>query len=262
MKRRPYAGEVTKDYLKKLGIEFVSTNGTIVIKNGKLATLHVNKNAKKPYANVQVYDPDLRAEGTHPGEFCIGVHVLNYVWNKQDKPAGMVIDHIDNDPRNNDLMNLQCITISENLAKEKSHWHTTETKCKLNKPRSFYEDKLKRYELMYEAAKQNEDADKAHKLRSYISQCRARLRYYDSHIEEAKAIQAEQEKLEAQKREYHERAQKLKELKANVNSARKYYKEVANAYGKDDEIAIKYWGEWKLAIAMLHGFQAETKVEL
>jgi hypothetical protein len=51
----------------------------------------------------------------------------------------------------------------------------------LNKPRSFYEDKLAGYEKAYEEAKLNKDADLAHKLRAYISQTRARLRYWDSH---------------------------------------------------------------------------------
>lgn len=54
-------------------------------------------------------------------------------------------------------------------------------KCRLNKPRSFYEEKLERYEQLYEAAKLAKDANKVHKLRANLSQSRARLRYWDSH---------------------------------------------------------------------------------
>lgn len=265
MKRRTYAGEITKDYLKKLGVEHVTTDGKFVIKNSKLAKIHVNKNAAKPYGLVSFYDPDLYAsvpaEEKRPstGVVIIGVHVLNYVWNKEDKPQGMVIDHIDNNPLNNDLSNLQMITQGENIAKERDNWHVYETKCKLNKPRSFYEDKLAGYEAKYEEAKANSDAEATHKLRTNISQCRARLRYYDNHLEEAKNLQLNKEAEDAQKREYHERALKKKELKANVDSAHKYYKQARDTYGKDDPTVKQYWAEWKLAIATLHDFEAKTK---
>lgn len=265
--KRKYASEVTKDYLKKLGVEFVSTNGTTVVINGKVAKFTCSNSGKRPYNNVAFYDPDIRAatpkeERTNTtGQLLLGVHVLNYVWNVKDKPSGMVIDHIDNDSTNNDITNLQCITISENLAKEKPNWHVSETKCKLNKPRGFYEEKLEKYELLYEVAKENKDVELAHKLRTNIAQTKSRLRFYDSHIEEAKSLQLNKELNDIQKREYHERAQIKKLLKSRVDSARKYYKEVCKAYGKNDEIVRKYWGEWKLAIAMYQGFCAETKSE-
>lgn len=265
MKRRTYAGEITKDYLKKLGVEFVSTNGAAVIVNGKVAKFSCSHSNKRPYNNVMFYDPDLRAatpkeeRTTTTGQLVIGVHVLNYVWNVKDKPSGMVIDHIDNDSTNNDISNLQCITVSENLAKEKPNWHISETKCKLNKPRGFYEEKLEKYELLYEAAKENKDTELAHKLRTNIAQTRARLRYYDNHISEAQSVQVVQEQIEARKREYHERAQIKKLLKAKVDSAHKYYKQVRDVYGEKDEIAKKYQAEWKQAIAKLHDFEAKTK---
>ena len=267
MKRKPYASEVTKTYLKKLGVEFVSTNGATVIVNGKVAKFSCSHSNKRPYKNISFYDPDIRAatpkeERTNTtGQILLGVHVLNYVWNKEDKPSGMVIDHIDNDSTNNDISNLQCITVSENLAKEKPNWHTSELKCKLDKPRDFYEEKLAKYEALYEEAKVNSDAELAHKLRTNIAQTRARLRYYDNHLEEAKSLQLAKEVENIQKREYHERAQMRRLLKAKLDSARKYYKEVCKAYGKNDEIARKYWGEWKLAIAMYQGFCAKAKVE-
>lgn len=265
--RKPYAGEVTKDYLKKLGIEHVSEDGLTVIRKGKQLNVCFSEKTKKPYGKVQFHDSELYAATPKEerligcGRISLDIHVLNYVWNRADKPQGMVVDHIDNNPRNNDISNLQCITPGENLAKERTNWNTYELKCKLNKPRSFYEDKLAHYEALHEQAKAEHDAEAAHALRTNISQCRARLRYYDNHIEEAQELQCTKEQEEAKKKEYRERAQKKKELKANVDSARKFYKELANAYGKDDPIVKKYWYEWKLAIAMFHGFCAEISAE-
>lgn len=259
MKTKTYAREVTKEFLQKLGVEHVSTDGKEVIVNGQVATLIPTKNNKKGnrhYYNIRLYDKE------NDAIFDAGVHVLNYVWNSgNSKPQGLIIDHIDNDADNNDISNLQCITPGENLAKERTNWNVIELKCKLDKPRSFYEDKLAHYVALHEQAKKDHNAEAAHKLRTNISQTRARLRYYDSHIEEAQALQRAKEQEEANKKYYHERAKKKKELKANVDSSRKFYKELANAYGKDDPIVKKYWYEWKLAIAMYHIFCAEISAE-
>ena len=124
-----------------------------------------------------------------------------------------------------------------------------------------YEEKLAKYEALYEEAKANHDATKAHKLRTNVANLRANLRYYDSHLDEAKSLQLNKEVENIQKREYHERAQMKRLLKAKVDSAHKYYKEIAHAYGKNDEIARKYWGEWKLAVAMYQGFCAKNNTE-
>jgi hypothetical protein len=254
MKNRTYAREVSKVYLQKLGVEHVSTDAKEIIVNGNIVIPIPTKNSKtgnRHYYNIRLYDEE------NDAIFDAGVHVLNYVWNKEDKPSGMVIDHIDNDANNNDISNLQCITPAENLAKEKPNWYTSETKCKLNKPRSFYQDKLEGYILAYEQAKKDHDAEGAHKLRSCISQTRARLRYYDNHITEAQSIQATQEQVEVQKREKHERTQKKKELQANIDNARKYYKQARDVYGEKDPHVKQLWEEWKLAISELHRFKEE-----
>jgi hypothetical protein len=259
--RKPYAGyELTKDYLKKLGVEYVSTDGKEIIVHGKVVKPIPSKNSKKGnryYYNVRLTDPETGEK------IDTGIHVLNFVWNSgKSKPAGKVVDHKNNDAENNDITNLQCITPRENLAKDRDNWYRYELKCNLNKPRSFYEIKLEGYEMAYEQAKKDRDADAAHKLRGNISQIRARLRYYDSHIEEALEIKKIKEEEEACKREYHERAQQKRELKAKVDSARKYYKEIREAYGPDDEYVKKLWGEWKLAIAELYEFKSKGNENL
>lgn len=189
MKRKPYASAVTKDYLKKLGIEYVSTDGTIVIKKGKQIKISVSNKLKKSYGKLVFYDPDIYAsvpkeERTKStGRVPIDIHVLNYVWNKADKPAGRVVHHLDNNPRNNDISNLDLRTPRENVMEERKE-STRELKCDMRKPRGFYEHELNKLELEYEQAKANGDADRVHKLRSYKSQYKARLRYWDSHANE------------------------------------------------------------------------------
>lgn len=225
MTNRNYANEITKEYLKKLGVQYVSPDGKYVIKNGKLAK--INKGNKKPYDLVGFYDPDIRAsvsaEERKPstGTIALGVHVLNYVWNNADKPAGMVIDHVDNDPTNNDISNLQCITQQENLTKERPDWNTSEIKCQMKKPRSFYEDKLAKYEALYEAAKQEHNADLCHSLRGNISQTKARIRYWNSHKEEYF------EYLEAKNKNINDKQiWKLRvKLRQRIADKKKFYKE-------------------------------------
>lgn len=195
MKRRPYAGEVTKDYLKKLGIEDVSTDGTTVIRKGKQTKIIISEKTKRPYGKLSFHDPDLYAavpkeERTNStGRVSIDIHVLNYVWNVETKPAGMVVHHKDNNPRNNDISNLALKTPRENVMEERTE-STRELKCDMSKPRSFYEEKLEHFEQEYLLAKEEGDQYKLHNLRSYKSQCRANLRYWDSHSEEHTEIQA------------------------------------------------------------------------
>lgn len=261
--RRPYAGEITKEYLKKLGVEYVSEDGLTLIVNGKQRKLYDYHSGKKLYKGTVFYDAEAYAivskeeKTSSTGRIPLGIHVLNYVWNREDKPAGKVVHHRDNNPCNNDIDNLELKTPRENLAEERTNWYVRETKCKLNKPRSFYEDKLAHYIALNEQAKFNHDAEASHSLRSNISQCRARLKYYDSHLEEAQELQHAKEQEEAKRKEYWERAKKKKELKANIDSARKFYKELRDTYGKDDDIVKKYWYEWKLAITMYYDFCAK-----
>jgi hypothetical protein len=266
-----YARKLTKQELMKSGITEVTVDGHVYAGEKELFP----KANKQGYLMHSIYDLDENGNkiklpneksvfGYNYKQRSIGLHRLMWAWFYNEVPSGLVCDHINNRHDNIEdyhLDNLQLLTPAENVAKDKLNWHTSEVKCQLNKPRSFYEEKLTKYEAEYEEAKATGDADKTHKLRANISQCRARLRYYDSHILEAYGIQYLKEQEEKQKREYHERAQKKKELKAQVDSARKYYKELACAYGKDDEIVRKYWGEWKLAIAMYKGFCTKTKSE-
>ena len=267
-----YARKLTKEELMKVGITAVTEDCHVFKGDIEL----IPSTNKQGYLMHTFYDLDENGDYIKvPNEKSIfgysykmrsiGLHRLMWAWFNGEVPEGMVVDHVNNEHHKLEdyyLDNLQLLTPAENVNKDKKdnlNWHKSELKCKLNKPRSFYEDKLASYEAQYEQAKEDSNAELCHKLRCNISQTRARLRYYDSHISEVRSVQVAQEQEEARKREYHERAQKKKELKAEVDTAHKFYKELLEAYGKDDPIVYKYWGEWKLAIAMYQGFCAKTK---
>lgn len=108
----------------------------------------------------------------------VGVHRLVYTWFHNETPEGYCIDHINDDKADNRLSNLQLLTPQDNINKNKRH-NIRIMKCKLNKDRSFYENKLNEYLALYEEAKANKDRIATHKWRTYVSQYKARLRYYD-----------------------------------------------------------------------------------
>ena len=181
-----YASMITKDYLKYLGIDFVSEDGQYITKNGKL--LHQTENAAG-YMYITLYDSswrqlyDKKDRTNSTGERVFGVHRIVYAWYNNVIPEGMVIDHKDNDKKNNHKDNLQLLTPSGNIWKDKV-CNVRQEKCKLNKPRKFYEDKLEKYLALYKEAKINRDQELAHKLRANIANTKARLRYYDNNCKE------------------------------------------------------------------------------
>ena len=146
------------------------------------------------------------------GQFHVGVHRIVYCWYNRIIPEGMVIDHINSDKLDNRLENLRLYTPKENIAKERPE-STRELKCKLNKPRVYYEDKLAQYEALYEAAKNEHNAGEAHKQRTNIAQTKARLRYYDNHIHEVDALKAEAKTKQKEKKQMTEFKKDLMELK-------------------------------------------------
>lgn len=259
MKTRTYAREITKDYLIKCGVENVTEDGLTVVVKGKPINFNRAYSGQRPYDNVQLYDTDLRMSvpkeerKSYTGQFRLGVHIINYVWNVADKPAGYVVDHIDNNSLNNHVSNLQLLTPRENVNKEKERplrvvkMPKYITEEKINTKLAYYTD-------LYEQAKQDKDADKVHKLRSYISQWRAKQRMFLENPElYTKPVEVRPE------HECHARAAKRKELKKEVDRAHRFYQEVKEAYGEEDEITYKYWGEWKLAVAEYYGFCKENK---
>ena len=95
--------------------------------------------------------------------------------------APNVIDHIDNNKQNNNINNLQALTPGENIWKDREHG-TWLLKCK-KRTKEYYIDKLNYYLEEYEKQKLLKNAEKVHKLRSYISQYRARIRFWEKTYE-------------------------------------------------------------------------------
>ena len=57
-----------------------------------------------------------RLSGVHK-QTPIGLHNVIYAWYKGELPLGYDVDHIDNNPLNNNIDNLQLLTHEENLQK-------------------------------------------------------------------------------------------------------------------------------------------------
>ena len=248
MARRNYASRLTKEELMLEGITEITPTGRVFKGDKEIFPFWVSSKTTEDYLGINILERDLDGRlvkggrrtakyTTKSGEVkhyetwngktrTIGLHRAMWAWHYGEVPEGMVCDHINNQhSRLEDyrLDNLQLMTPSDNLAKERPMWNTREVKCNLNKPRSFYESKLARYIEAYEDAKFNNDASRAHNLRTNISQTKARLRYYDSHIEEAEHRQevkkmTEQEKLI--------RAQDIKDL-----NILRYWKRVFRSQG-------------------------------
>lgn len=190
-KRKTFASRLTKEYLMKLGITDVTPDGLHIYKGSKELAQYIpkTKNVKRRYFRVRLYDPELRQatpkeeRNNNTGNIIIPVHVINYVWNIGPREPGLVVDHIDNNPLNNHINNLQLINQRENTIKERKA-SIKEIACKLDRPLSYYEDKLAYYEDLYKKAVRDGNQEEAHKQRINTYQQRAKIRYWLSHREE------------------------------------------------------------------------------
>lgn len=220
-----YASQLTRDYLEYLGITEVSRDGLKIMKGDKELVQRYDGR----YKSVILYDPAIRQatpvelRKNTSGQIHFGVHRIVYCWYNRIIPNGIVIDHINSNKLDNRIDNLQMLTPKENVNKERPE-STKEVKCQLNKPRSFYEDKLNKYLELYESAKLNKDANAAHKLRGNVALTRARLRYYDSHMTEVEMIKQDELNKAAEKANKIEYKKDLAELA----SWKKYFKETGN----------------------------------
>lgn len=218
-----YAEQLTKNMLLEKGITYVSRDGKHIY--GKLGV---------EYKQTPMCTGHLSAAG-------IPVHRLVYAWFKGEATSGLVVDHINNIKTDNRIENLQLLTPGQNIWKDREY-NIKQLKCKMNKPRSFYENKLKKYLAQYEQAKENSNAELVHKLRSNVSQARARLRYWDEHKNEYETFIEETNRINAEKEEMHRKAQYKKEF----TSWKKYFKATNNKPMWRQLIIIEkdYWNEW------------------
>lgn len=182
MGTKKYAREITREYLEKIGVEYVSFDGKEILVNGKKKNQWLTKAG---YYIVNLYDTDIRMSipkeqrTTASGEFAIPVHRLVYAWFKGISSAGKVIDHINNNKTDNTIDNLQEITFSENINKNRER---RVIKCDIRKPRMYYEEEWERWNRNYQMAKIAKDPKWQHSARSRRAQAEAKLRYWDQEI--------------------------------------------------------------------------------
>ena len=199
--RKTYASRLTKEMLVANGIELITEDGT-VIKNGKQVIPTQNKQG---YLMLNLYELDedgnkikipityIRKGRKKPTNtyvykmMQVGLHRAMWAWFYGVVEEGLVIDHRNNRHTSIEdyhISNLQLISQRENTTKDREA-SIVELKCKLDRPLSYYEDKLTYYEDLYKKAVKEGNQEEAHKQRCNIFGQRARIRYWLSHKAEA-----------------------------------------------------------------------------
>ncbi len=124
---RPIYKELTKEMLEKWGItsiNYTESNGWEIKRhwfknNSKVKTnitLKVSNAVRKhKYTNDKSYP--IVSFSYNQQHICLPLARIIYAWFNEIVPNGFVVDHIDNDPYNNQLNNLQLLTQEQNLIK-------------------------------------------------------------------------------------------------------------------------------------------------
>lgn len=96
---------------------YVSKSGLVYgIKEGKLVLRSLKPFPHKKYIRVYVYDYETNK--------IISKRLHRLIWEtfNGEIPKGMQIDHIDGNPKNNNLNNLRCVTAKENCNNPNTVW--------------------------------------------------------------------------------------------------------------------------------------------
>jgi hypothetical protein len=165
--------QITKSYLEFLGVTDVTSDGKVFTKRGEIS----------PRDNGTGYQCMLFSgskENRKPHN--IYIHQIVFAWFNGEIPYGKTIHHKDLNRSNNNIDNLVALTPEEhrqlhNLLRNCN----TEEKCRLDIPREHYVKKIAEFE-----------SEGKH---SNAAQYKRRLRYYDSHIEEAQRLMEQKKDL-------------------------------------------------------------------
>ena len=200
--RKTFASRLTKEMLIKSGIELITEDGT-VIRHGKQVIPIQDKNSGYLKLNIYDFDEDGNKIKIPITKICkghkkptktynyktrtIGLHRAMWAWFYGVVEEGFVIDHKSNKHTSIEdyhISNLQIISQRENVIKDREA-STKELKCRLDKPISYYEDKLAYYEDLYKKALKEHNQKEARKqaINTYVQ--RAKIRYWLSHKAEA-----------------------------------------------------------------------------
>lgn len=240
-----YAKRLTKEDLMRGGIIGITETGLVYNKNG-LIKLQINKQG---YYSFTIYEFDsegnkIKVPIKRTFKGCkketdtyvyktriIPLHRAMWAWYNNEVPEGFVVDHINNKHTNLEedykLSNLQLLTPQENTTKERE-CNIKLIPCKLDRPRSYYEDKLAKYEALYEESKNNKDKEAAHKQRTNIANIKGKLRYWDTNRKEAEILMAKKrEYTEEELRRLETKKQSVRDRKI-LNEWKKAFKEAGN----------------------------------
>lgn len=206
---KSYLNARTKEDLLEAGVISVSEDGKeILYKPSK----HLDIVKKAPqYLNKEHY------YHVHIGNFQMASHRLIYIWFKGEIPEKYCVDHKDDDKQNNNINNLQILTWSENIKKNRkvSKQGTKLIPCNMKRPREYYEEKVKHYLELFK-----EDR----KYSTSLYESRAKLRYWDLHKDEYEKFAYEQSKIEQNKKMYR-RVARCRKLAKEIGQ---YYKNKNN----------------------------------
>lgn len=273
--RKTYASRLTKEMLVANGIELITEDG-IVVKNGKQFIPTQNKQG---YLMLNIYELDedgnkIKIPITYSRNGCkkpintykykimtVGLHRAMWAWLYGVVEEGYIVDHKNNKHTSIEdyhISNLQLISQRENTTKDRET-SNVELKCKLDRPLSYYEDKLAYYEDLYQKAVKEDNQEEAHKQRCNIFGQRARIRYWLSHKEEAEALIAKKQTayLEAKLDSdiYHAKARVIKLLKENISKRHAEYNNALETNGSKHKTTLSIRAEWKRAIKELNDFK-------
>lgn len=191
--------QITKSYLEYLGVIEVTPDGKIFTKKGELKPALTGRNkraANQARLAIKLHDPEKyksvpkEKRTNNSGHVTISVHQVVYAWFKNEVPYNKEIHHKDLDYLNNAIDNLIALTNEEHRKEHRKmrEQEMKELKCRLDIPRSWYQKQLDELEAIENKTKVNYDK---------ISVYRAKLRYYDNHIEEAtKLVELKKDLLE------------------------------------------------------------------
>lgn len=273
--RKTYASRLTKEMLIKSGYELITEDGT-VIKNGK--QIIPTQDKRTGYLMIFLYDLDedgnkIKIPTTKICKGCkkpsntynyklraVGLHRAMWAWIYGVVEEGRVVDHKNNKHtsiEDYNINNLQIISQRENVIKDREA-SIVEFKCKLDRPLSYYEDKLAYYEDLYQKAVKEGNQEEARKQRANIFGQKARIRYWLSHKEEAEALIAKKQAayLEAKLDSdiYHAKARVIKLLTENINKRHAEYNDALETNCSKHETKL-IRAEWKRAIKELNDFK-------
>lgn len=269
--RKTYASRLTKEMLVASGYELITEDGA-VIKNGK--QIIPTQDKKNGYLLIFLYDFDedgnkIKIPTTRIRKGCkkpsntynyklraVGLHRAMWAWLYGVVEEGYVIDHKNNKHtsiEDYNINNLQIISQRENVIKDRKA-SIVEFKCKLDRPLSYYEDKLAYYEDLYQKAIKEGNQEEARKQRVNTFGQRARIRYWLSHKAEAEALIANKHEAKLDRDVYHAKAKVIKLLNENISKRRAEYNNALETNGSKNETTLSLKAEWKRAVKELNDF--------